>query len=74
MSELMTPEEMIEAIGPCTDDVRDCEIMRAAWIQTAPLEDVEPYTQRFRSLLAKAACDDCRARLLPDFDSEGRAV
>jgi len=60
-----SPEIVVEAIGPCTEDVRDCEIMRAA----ITLMDSGPDNDRaheLRTELAKSACRNCTTAYLGD--------
>ncbi len=58
-------EKLVEIIGPCTDDVRGCEIMWAAIVHT----DTGPENKKSREIrveLAKVACDGCKAVYLKD--------
>ncbi len=60
----ISAEVIVEAIGPCTQNVDDCEIMRAA----IALQDAKS-SERSNSLreeLAKAACTSCRAAYMSD--------
>ncbi len=58
-------ENYVEVLGPCTEDIRDCEIMRAVIVlqQKVP-DDDRPKT--IRTELAKAACSDCKNYYLKD--------
>ena len=58
-------KEIVEIIGPCTEDVRDCEIMRAA----ITLKEAGPDNERAQAIrqeLAKSACQDCIVAYLAD--------
>jgi hypothetical protein len=49
----LTTEEILEHLGPCTRDVKDCEIMRAAIV----LQEIE---SDLSAAIGKAVCDECR--------------
>ncbi len=56
---------VVEILGPCTDDLRDCEVLRAGFA----LQDVEPSNERgqaIRKELARAACQNCKRTYLSD--------
>jgi hypothetical protein len=58
-------EKLVEILGSCTEDLRDCEIMRTAIV----LKDTEPdneQAQTIRQQLAKSACEDCVMQYLAD--------
>jgi hypothetical protein len=63
----MSAESIVQTVGPCTEDQKDCEIVRAAII----LKDVEAdnqHIQDIRKELAKAACRDCACTFLADIN------
>lgn len=49
----LTPEEVVESLGPCSGDVRDCEIMRAAIV----LQGLDTELSR---AVGSVVCDSCR--------------
>lgn len=61
---------VVEMIGPCTGDIADCEIVRAAIANKDAAPDDEIYVQAIRAELAKAACRDCAECYLPNADTE----
>lgn len=52
-------------IGPCTNDVRDCEVMRAA-IALKGAEADNERAQGIRQELIKLACQECITAYLTD--------
>ncbi len=65
----LTAESTVEMIGSCTQDIADCEIMRAAIAnKNAEFENKE--AQAIRIELAKRACSECVACYLSDIDIE----
>ncbi len=61
----ISPERTVELIGPCTDDIRDCEIMRAAIVQQDTDLSNEK-SQEIRVELAKVACGERKRAFLAD--------
>ncbi|HEY4964700.1 MAG TPA: hypothetical protein VIH90_08490 [Candidatus Saccharimonadales bacterium] len=51
-------QKIIAIGGPCTGDIRDCEIMRSAIILQTAVSG-SPEVQDFRRELARAACEEC---------------
>lgn len=49
----LSPEEVIETLGPCTNDIRDCEIMRAAIVLKGT------YSELSRAI-GTMVCDECK--------------
>ena len=49
----LSPEEVIENLGPCTQDIRDCEIMRAAIV----LKGTDSELSR---VIGTMVCDECK--------------
>ena len=60
-------KDIVERIGPCTTDIRDCEVMRSAIALAGVSIDNEP-AQALRSALAQVACLACRTDLFPDIE------
>ena len=60
-----TATEIVETLGPCTRDIRTCEIMRTAiFLQNTDPDNTQ--AQAIRQELAKVACQMCVANFLLD--------
>lgn len=65
---MIEPGDFVDVIGPCTNDARDCEIMRAAIaLKDSELDNERAYA--IRLALAEAACKECRTSYLADIIS-----
>ena len=58
-------EKLVEILGPCTEDIRDCEIMRTA-IALEKSEAENERAQAIRHQLVKLACKNCIGQYLAD--------
>lgn len=65
----LTPAATVEVIGPCTEDIADCEIRRAAIANKDAMPE-NAHAQAMRAELARVACMDCTACYLPDISAE----
>lgn len=65
----LTPAATVEVIGPCTEDIADCEIRRAA-IANKDATPENTHAQAIRVELASVACAECTKCYLPDISAE----
>lgn len=65
----LDPREIIEIIGECTGELRDCEVFRTAVVLREAESDNER-SQAIRAELAKAACLECKGIYLKDLAAE----
>lgn len=62
-----TAKETVEVLGPCTDDIKTCEIMRTAIFLQHSASD-NTYAQEIRQELSKFACQPCIVNFLADLE------
>lgn len=66
---MLAAETIVETIGPCTQDISNCEIMRTAIANKDAAPD-NARAQALRTELAKVACQECAALYLSDVDKQ----